>query len=262
MRQTRCGLELSKVILVALATVALASPASAFIGDFHNTLRHYEAHLTGQGWEVRVVYPQQTEWSELVPSEHSVNQLIGAVLRKFSKADADKVSLETKREISRIAREAIAQGLMEGKTNLKTGTTGSVRYRVGISRYTTYYTGRSASQARDKSERIHVDRNERSGLALLIALMPRDRVWRSEAQITVRNVPADAELFFDGEQTKRKGSVRHYTTPELEVGKVYSYKILVRWKKDGKTFERTRTVSMSGDDDIKVDFRIYQGVAR
>jgi uncharacterized protein (TIGR03000 family) len=83
-----------------------------------------------------------------------------------------------------------------------------------------------------------------------------------EAKISVVNVPADAELFSDGESTKQKRYARHYTTPKLEVGKMYAYKILVRWKNDGKSHERTRSVEVSGgDDDIQVDFRIYQGVA-
>jgi uncharacterized protein (TIGR03000 family) len=72
-------------------------------------------------------------------------------------------------------------------------------------------------------------------------------------------VPADAELFFDGESTTQKGRSRHYTTPALEVGKMYSYKILVRWQKDGKTLERSCTVSMTGGDFLDVDFFIYQG---
>ncbi len=75
----------------------------------------------------------------------------------------------------------------------------------------------------------------------------------ASARITVY-VPADAEIFFDGEATKQRGGVRHYDTPALEVGKAYSYEIRGRWKKGGKTVERTRKVWMTGGDEIQVNF--------
>ncbi len=256
MRQTKCGLELRKKILVALAVIALASPARASLGTYRNTLTTDKARLASAGWKVGVVYDQVAEGNNQVPSQHSVNQTIGEVLKRFSKEDADKVTLETKREVSRIACEAIAKGFKHKRTHLQTGITGSLRYRVGVFEYKRYYVpGKGEWQGAGAND-------VRFGLAPIIALMPREPIRMKEAKIYVVNVPADAELFFDGERTKQEGYARHYTTPKLEVGKTYSYKILVRWKKDGKSYERTRSVEVSGgDDDIRVDFRIYQGAA-
>lgn len=252
MRQTKCGLELRTKILLALAIIVPASPASASIGIKSNTLSSDLVKLERLGWKVRVV---RGRLHIQVPSEDAVNQTIGEVLKTFSKEDADKVTLETKREVARIAREAMAKG------SIQTGITGSLRYRVGVIKYTTYY-GPETGQSWDEWKRRGGERYERSGLAPFIALMPKDPIRMKEAKICVVNVPADSELFFEGELTKQKGYARHYTTPTLEVGKIYSYRILVRWKKDGKTYERTRTVEVSGgEDDIRVDFRIYQGVA-
>jgi uncharacterized protein (TIGR03000 family) len=248
MRPTKCGLELSKRILVALVlVVALASSTWATIGIPNDTLRNYQATLARLGWKVRSA------------ENSSFNQLIDEVIETFAKVDADKVTQETKRDIARIAGEAIRQGMKDKKTTLKTGITGSLRYRVGVFQYHTWYGPGTGRQAREEWERKG-DKRERWGFAPLIALMPREPARTAEARIWIHNVPADAELYFDGDPTTQKGRSRHYTTPALEVGKIYSYKILVRWQKDGKTLERVCTVSMSGGDSVNVNFFIDQGV--
>jgi uncharacterized protein (TIGR03000 family) len=247
---------------------ALASPAWASIGIRNDTLRNYQTTLSRRGWKVRsgralMEWPgcagsgQPAERINQTTLEHSINQLIDDVVETFSKEDVDKVTPETKREVARIAREAIAKGVRESKTTLQTGIAGSLCYRVGVFRYRTYYGPGTGAQAREEWER-RGEKNERSGLAPLIALMPKP-ARPVEAHIWVVNVPADAELFFDGESTTQKGRSRHYTTPALEVGQMYSYKVLVRWQKDGQRLERSCTVSMTGGDFLDVDFFIYQG---
>lgn len=255
MRQTKCSLELKERIFAVVAIIVLASSLLAGLGTYRNTLTTFKGRLASAGWKVGVVYDRLADRNNQAPSEHSVNQTIGEVLKKFSNEDADKISLETKREVSRIAREAIAEGFKDKRTNLRTGITGSLRYRVGVFKYTRYYVPGKGEYTGGG--------DQTTGLAPIIALLPKDPVPMKEAKIRIINVPADAELFFDGEATTQKGYARNYTTAKLEVGKMYSYKILVRWQKDGKTRERSRTVSLSGgDDDIKIDFRIYGGVAK
>lgn len=256
---TKCGLELSKRIFAALAlVVALASPAWAGIGTREDTLRNYQATLERQGWMVRTGREIRINQAAL----NSVKQLIDEVLEKFSKEDADKVTPETKRDIARIATEAIAKGVKDNKTTLQTGITGSLRYRVGVFRYRIYSRPNPGAGRRERETFERWGKKpEQSGLAPLVALMPRESVRLKEAQIWVHNVPADAELFFDGDTTTKKGRSRHYTTPALEVGKMYSYEILVRWQKDGETLERSCSVSMSGGDSVNVNFFIDQGVA-
>jgi uncharacterized protein (TIGR03000 family) len=68
-------------------------------------------------------------------------------------------------------------------------------------------------------------------------------------------VPADAEVFFDGEPTAQKGTSRLFITPPLAAGKKYHYDVLARWKQDGKTVERTRKVAVNGGATVRVDLR-------
>jgi uncharacterized protein (TIGR03000 family) len=68
-------------------------------------------------------------------------------------------------------------------------------------------------------------------------------------------VPADAEVFFDGEPTTQKGSERLFITPPLRAGKKYNYDVLARWKDKGKTVEQTRKVEVTGGTNVRIDFR-------
>jgi uncharacterized protein (TIGR03000 family) len=68
-------------------------------------------------------------------------------------------------------------------------------------------------------------------------------------------VPADAEIFFDGERTTQKGTERLFITPPLQAGKKYHYDLLARWKEDGKTVEQKRQVEVSGGTTVRVDLR-------
>jgi uncharacterized protein (TIGR03000 family) len=68
-------------------------------------------------------------------------------------------------------------------------------------------------------------------------------------------VPADAEVFFDGEPTTQKGTQRLFLTPALQAGKKYHYDVLARWKENGKAVERAHKVEVSGGATVRVDFR-------
>src|SRR6266851_8144914 len=82
-----------------------------------------------------------------------------------------------------------------------------------------------------------------------------EAIEQAKAEITVV-VPADAEVFFDGDATTQKGTERLFFTPPLEVGKKYHYEILARWKQGGKTVEQTRKVPLTGGSRIRVDFSL------
>jgi uncharacterized protein (TIGR03000 family) len=73
------------------------------------------------------------------------------------------------------------------------------------------------------------------------------------AQITVV-VPADAEVFFDGDPTQQRGTERYFVSPPLEIGRTYRYVILARWAQGGKTIEQTRKVPVTGGATVRVDF--------
>jgi uncharacterized protein (TIGR03000 family) len=248
MRKSNCRWTMHLRMVVALAlAAALATSVGAYIngGVHHSTLKIHEKRLRRIGWAVSVgeALPLQlTDQSEL---ERSVNQLIGQALLTFGSADMDKVSLETKREIARIAREAIEKGIKDKQTNLETGILGSLRYQVGVVGYSSYWENEEFGRTRIRGRSF--------GYAPVIALMPRRMVQLVEARISIAVAP-EAEIFFDGEATTQKGDLRHYDTPALEVGKTYSYEIRARLRKDGKMLERSRNVAMTGGDAIQIHF--------
>jgi uncharacterized protein (TIGR03000 family) len=64
----------------------------------------------------------------------------------------------------------------------------------------------------------------------------RARIWLS--------VPADAQVWFDGEPTKQTGELRHFESPPLARGRSYTYDVRVRWTKDGKPVEEERRIGV------------------
>ncbi|HZY86783.1 MAG TPA: TIGR03000 domain-containing protein [Gemmataceae bacterium] len=73
------------------------------------------------------------------------------------------------------------------------------------------------------------------------------------AVIDVR-VPADAQVWFDGDATQQRGGDRLFTSPALEPGKNYHYDVKVRWTQNGKPVERTRRVDVRAGQHTTVDF--------
>jgi uncharacterized protein (TIGR03000 family) len=73
------------------------------------------------------------------------------------------------------------------------------------------------------------------------------------ALVSVR-VPADAEVFFDGDKTQQKGSYRLFVSPPLHADNSYNYKIRAHWKENGKDVDQTRTVPIHAGDRITVNF--------
>jgi uncharacterized protein (TIGR03000 family) len=76
---------------------------------------------------------------------------------------------------------------------------------------------------------------------------------QAPAQVTVV-VPADAELYFDGDLTRQRGSERRFVSPPLQIGRTYHYVILARWQQAGQTMEQTRRIAVTGGGTVRVDF--------
>lgn len=74
----------------------------------------------------------------------------------------------------------------------------------------------------------------------------------NRAHITL-HVPADAQVWFDGKETKQKGTVRQYESPKLTAGKKYQYEVRVRWTKDGKPREEKRRIEVEARDWLRFD---------
>ena len=68
------------------------------------------------------------------------------------------------------------------------------------------------------------------------------------------HVPADADVWFDGDATKQQGEWRAFASPPLTPGKDYSYDVRARWTVGGKTVDQTRTVVVHANDKVEVDF--------
>jgi uncharacterized protein (TIGR03000 family) len=80
------------------------------------------------------------------------------------------------------------------------------------------------------------------------------------AAIVVR-VPADADVWFDGNPTKQRGEERVFASPPLTPGREYKYDIRARWTEDGRPVERTRRVAVRANEQTAVDFTRPEPVA-
>lgn len=68
-------------------------------------------------------------------------------------------------------------------------------------------------------------------------------------------VPANAEVFFEGGKTTQTGPVREFISPALPAGKVFDYKIAVRYlNADGKGVTDRRVIHVRANDWFRIDF--------
>lgn len=68
-------------------------------------------------------------------------------------------------------------------------------------------------------------------------------------------VPTNAEVLFDGEKTTQIGPTREFVSPPLESGKVYDYRIRVRYfNAAGKTIDDARLIHVRANDWSRIDF--------
>jgi uncharacterized protein (TIGR03000 family) len=74
----------------------------------------------------------------------------------------------------------------------------------------------------------------------------RARIWLA--------VPADAQVWFDGEPTKQTGELRQFVSPPLAPGRSYTYAVRVRWTKDGKPVEEERRIRVQAGASSRLDF--------
>ena len=73
------------------------------------------------------------------------------------------------------------------------------------------------------------------------------------AQIMV-HVPANAEVWLDGQPTSQRGMERTFVTPRLNSGRTYTYEVKARWMDNGQPVEQTRTVRFQTGQTVHVDF--------
>jgi uncharacterized protein (TIGR03000 family) len=68
------------------------------------------------------------------------------------------------------------------------------------------------------------------------------------------NVPADGQIWVEGEKTTQTGTQRHFISPSLTPGKEYTYDIKAQWQENGKEVTRTKHVQVRPGEHFTVDF--------
>jgi uncharacterized protein (TIGR03000 family) len=68
-------------------------------------------------------------------------------------------------------------------------------------------------------------------------------------------VPANAEIWFEGDKTNQTGPERNFVSPALPTGKSFTYDIRARWTDGtGKTVDKTKQVKVEAGRRSTVDF--------
>jgi hypothetical protein len=67
-----------------------------------------------------------------------VNVLVGQAVRALPRDQADRIPVEVKREVARLARRAIDAGASSGAEVIERGRLGAVRYQVGLGSFQTH----------------------------------------------------------------------------------------------------------------------------
>jgi uncharacterized protein (TIGR03000 family) len=145
-------------------------------------------------------------------------------------------------------------------------TTQRASWIVGDKKTTVYDTG-IANLTKDESPvLIHFDK-DRTQQWLLVRVKesdvttpegsdPADVSPPATADLKARIiviVPADADVYFDGQEMTQTGSERQFVTPPLEKGMTYNYSIRAVWTEDGRPIERTRKVTFQAGSQLRVD---------
>jgi uncharacterized protein (TIGR03000 family) len=74
------------------------------------------------------------------------------------------------------------------------------------------------------------------------------------ARVRVTVPAGDAEIWFQGQKTKRTGKVREFQSPPLTPGVNYTYEIRARWRDGDRSITQTRTVPVRAGQHVQVDF--------
>jgi len=82
---------------------------------------------------------------------------------------------------------------------------------------------------------------------------PQENANEQVAHVRVE-VPANAEVFFEGQKTQQGGSDRLFVTPPLQKEKTFYYEVKARWMDNGKEVERTQRVNVHAGDNAVVNF--------
>ena len=142
---------LSIVLLFTGCWLIGQAPTWAYIngGTFHSTLPVFKEKLKTEGWSASFdgPIPSSSEVAKGVPFDppdnpeyvHFVNQLVGQAVQHLPEDQSRAISIETKRELARLAREAIRDAASKGSAPTAEGKIGSLQYQLGTFRFSSYW---------------------------------------------------------------------------------------------------------------------------
>lgn len=67
-------------------------------------------------------------------------------------------------------------------------------------------------------------------------------------------LPANAELWFDGNKMTQTGPERRFMTPPLELNHVYSYDVQAKWTENGKEVSKSQKLLIRAGQQVAVSF--------
>lgn len=73
------------------------------------------------------------------------------------------------------------------------------------------------------------------------------------AALDVR-LPAEAELWIEGQKMVQTGADRKFVSPPLPPGQRFTYELRARWKEAGRDVTKTKHIDVSAGDRLLVDF--------
>ena len=92
-----------------------------------------------------------------------------------------------------------------------------------------------------------------SSLATYPAAPPAPPLDENAVYIRVQ-VPADADVWVEGQQMTQKGPVRFFESPPLTPGMAYVYHIRAHWKEDGHDVDEVRKATVYAGSKVGLDF--------
>ncbi len=95
-----------------------------------------------------------------------------------------------------------------------------------------------------------------SATSLALALSPTSAVAAQPGDQPVlihMQVPANAEVWFDGAPTSKTVPVRDFFSAPIAAGKNYSYQVRVRWMADGQPVDLERKVQVRAGQQVNLD---------
>jgi len=67
-------------------------------------------------------------------------------------------------------------------------------------------------------------------------------------------VPPDAQLWFEGKSTSKRGGLRDFYSPTLPPGKTFLYAVRARWREDGRWVEQQADFKVRANQTTVVRF--------